>query len=139
MTEPASATEQNIALLVREFYERGRQDPLLGPVFAGAIGDWEEHFLIVGDFWSHILLGTTRYQGRPFPAHVRLPVEPAHFDRWLELFAQTAHDVLPAAAAEQAITRAATMAASFKTGLFPWKHPDGTMSRHRPEANTTAE
>jgi hemoglobin len=139
MTAQASVTEQTISALVREFYERGRLDPLLGPVFDGAIGDWEDHFLIVADFWSHILLGTTRYQGRPFPAHVRLPVEPAHFDRWLELFGQTARDILPAAAAEQAITRATHMAASFKVGLFPWKHPDGTMSRHRPQATTTTE
>ena len=127
-----SVTEEDIARLVRQFYTRARSDQLLGDIFAAAVEDWEAHFLIVQDFWSQHLLGTKRYRGSPFPPHLRLPVEPEHFDRWMQLFRATAEEVLPPVAARQALARAAHMAEGFKAGLFPWKLPDGSISRHQP-------
>ena len=44
-------------------------------------------------FWSSVALASGRYHGQPMPKHLPLPVEARHFDRWLELFRQTARDV----------------------------------------------
>ena len=134
MTETASAVEDPaleaaIATLTRAFYERARQDPLLGPVFDSLLIDWDHHFGIVSDFWSKALLKTERYEGHPFPVHLKLPVEPEHFDRWVELFAETANEVLPPAYAKEAITRATTMGKCFKIGIFPFFDKEGRMSR----------
>jgi hemoglobin len=119
MNAPHSpATEQHIAELVRTFYARARADEDLRPIFETAIHDWAEHLRIVEDFWSRTLLGTNRYKGSPYAAHVFLPLRPEHFDRWLALFREAARETLPLAAAEQAIGRAEHMAESFKAGMF---------------------
>lgn len=115
--------EQHIARLVRDFYRRARADADLRPVFDAVIGDWDEHHRIVEDFWSRTLLGTGRYRGHPYEAHARLGLRPGHFDRWLELFRETALETLPPDAARAAIARAGHMAESFKAGLFTFEHP----------------
>ena len=121
--ESTTLDEQHIAQLVRSFYGRARADALLRPVFEDAITDWDEHHRIVEDFLSRTLLGTNRYQGHPYGVHTRLSLRPEHFDRWLALFRETAFEVLPPAAAGQAIARVEHMAESFKVGLFTFDHP----------------
>lgn len=116
-------TESHIAALVQTFYDRVRLDELLGPVFAAAVHDWEHHEAIIADFWSRVLLGTMRYQRHPFATHMRLPIEREHFDRWLSLFRDAAHETLPEEAARIAIGRAEFMAQSFRAGLFPLDPP----------------
>jgi hemoglobin len=115
-----SVTEQQIAELVRSFYDRARAHPELGPLFNDAVSDWEDHLRIICDFWSHVLLGTGRYQGHAYPAHVSLPIRREHFDQWLGAFRVAAHETLPQAAASQAIARAERMTESFRCGLFPF-------------------
>lgn len=115
--------EEQIALLVRRFYERARLDAALRPIFENAIADWDEHHRIVEDFWSRTLLDTQRYKGHPYGVHTRLPLRPEHFDRWLELFRETAREVLPEEAAARAIGRAEHMAGSFKVGMFTFDEP----------------
>lgn len=113
---------------VRRFYAKGAEDSLLGPIFT-TIHDLERHMGVVADFWSRSLLGTERYQGQPFAAHIDLPVEPEHFRRWLELFSETASEILPKTQAEQAIAKAAHMTQCFQAGLFPFIGADGKPSR----------
>ncbi|MGJ0454553.1 MAG: group III truncated hemoglobin [Methylocystis sp.] len=79
---------------VRRFYAKGAEDPLLAPIFA-TIDGLDQHMGIVANFWSRTLLGTERYQGQPFAAHINLPIEPQHFTRWLELFSESANEALP--------------------------------------------
>lgn len=117
--------EQQIAVLVRLFYERALKNDLLRPVFEAAISDWKVHHQIVQDFWSKTLLGTDRYHGHPYPVHAQLPLKPEHFDLWLELFRETAREVLPSDAAESAIFRAEHMAESFKAGMFSFPRHEG--------------
>lgn len=114
----AQLTEEHITALVHGFYARARKDALLGPVFAAEVDDWDHHHLVIRAFWSRILLGTDRYAGSPYPVHVRLPVRPEHFERWLTLFRDAAAEFLPPEAAQAAIGKAEMMAASFKAGLF---------------------
>ncbi len=113
------ATEQQIEDLVRTFYARARRHPDLSRVFS-EVHDWEAHFQVVADFWSHALLGTTRYARSPFPIHLQLPIEPQHFEQWLTLFRQAASETLPADSTALALARAEHMTQSFKVGLFPF-------------------
>lgn len=104
--------------LVHGFYYRVRVDPLLGPVFAARITDWEPHLEKMVDFWSSVALMTGRYHGAPMPKHLLLPVEGEHFDRWLELFRQTAHEVCPPAGADWIIARAERIASSIHMNIM---------------------
>lgn len=112
-------TEDDLMRLVTEFYAGAASDPLLGPVFARAIPDWESHYQIVQNFWSRTLLGTTRYSGMPFAAHVPLQLRPEHFERWVSLFKETASRVLEPVAAARAIAKVEHMSTCFQAGLFP--------------------
>ncbi|MDO1559706.1 group III truncated hemoglobin [Brevundimonas sp. 2R-24] len=109
--------EAMIAALVETFYAKVRADPLLGPVFAAKISDWAPHLEQMKLFWSSVALMTGVYHGRPMPKHIPLPIEAAHFDRWLELFEETAHEVCPLPAADHFIERARRIAESLELGV----------------------
>lgn len=90
-------TPEEIAELVRRFYQGVAQDDLLGPMFNDvAQVDWSEHLPKLTRFWSRALLGIEGYQGNPFRAHqlvnVREPFTTAHFQRWLEMFHETVEE-----------------------------------------------
>jgi hemoglobin len=125
----ASGDEVAIELCVRRFYERAQKDPMLARIFEVSVPDWEHHISKIHDFWSRALLGTERYEGFPFPPHMRLPVETEHFERWLELFEGTARETLSPELAEKAIERARHMATAFQAGIFPYVGKDGRPSR----------
>lgn len=119
---PSSAeVEAAIAVLVDKFYDRARQDPLLAPVFADSIDDWDGHLARIRDFWSRHLNGAPHGgggRGGFFMMHAVLPIEPAHFDRWLALFGETVAEVLPPALQGVAMGRAKHMADSISAGMF---------------------
>ena len=103
--------------LVRTFYARIAEDEVLGPIFAEKISDWEPHLRKMFAFWSSVTLQTGVYHGRPMPAHVTLPIDARHFDRWLGIFTQTARDTCPPAAADRFIERAGVIASSLEMGV----------------------
>ncbi|WP_233155068.1 group III truncated hemoglobin [Sedimentitalea arenosa] len=104
--------EQLLRDLVHSFYEKVRDDPVLGPIFDARIEDWGPHLDRMVAFWSSVALMTGRYHGRPVPAHTPLPIEGAHFRRWLALFRETAHEICPPAGAAHVIERAERIARS---------------------------
>lgn len=103
--------------LVRSFYDKVRKDTMLGPVFDARIADWEPHLQRMCAFWSSVALMSGVYHGRPMEKHLPLPVDGRHFDRWLGLFEQTAHEVCPPVAAEHFIERAHRVAESLELGI----------------------
>lgn len=116
-SETTGLSENVIEQLVRSFYERVRSDPLIGPVFAERIADWEPHLQRMCAFWSSVALMTGRYHGRPMEKHAPLPIEARHFDRWLKLFRDTATDVCSPAAAAHVVQRAEWIARSLEFGI----------------------
>ena len=110
-------TEQEISNLVDDFYARVRQDTGIGPIFNQAIEDWPAHLALLKNFWSTVLLTTGAYKGDPMMTHLKLPLEPRHFRRWLALFAETANQVLPAAHAAEVIRKSERIAQNFQAGL----------------------
>ncbi|HSU99589.1 MAG TPA: group III truncated hemoglobin [Roseiarcus sp.] len=109
--------ETMIERLIRGFYARVREDPLLAPIFESRIAEWEAHLENMFAFWSSLTLQTGRYHGQPMAKHMPLPVDAQHFDRWLALFEETARDLCPPAAAERFIERAHRVAESLELGV----------------------
>ena len=58
-----------------------------------------------------------RYHGQPMVTHLPLPIDTPHFDRWLEIFAETAREVCPPAAAAHFLERAQRIAESLDLGI----------------------
>jgi len=91
-----SINEENIEVLVREFYSQVLQDSLLSSFFIEKLGDnfksktWEEHLLLLTDFWRFVALGYEEYNGNPLRPHFDIPnLTPEAFTRWLTLFHAT--------------------------------------------------
>jgi hemoglobin len=123
--------EAMIEALVRAFYERVRHDPLIGPVFESKVQDWEAHIGRLCAFWSSVALMSGRYHGKPMQVHLPLPIDPPHFDRWLQIFAETARDLCPPAAAAHFLDRASRIADSLELGIAAQKG-EITSKRTRP-------
>jgi hemoglobin len=102
--------------LVRTFYAAARQDPLIGPLF-DTVQDWEAHIAKIATFWSSVALMTGRYHGQPMVAHLKLPLEPQHFVRWLSLFEQTARANCSEPAAALLMDKARRIAQSLELGM----------------------
>jgi hemoglobin len=114
----AGVDEAMIQRLVHAFYARIRADDVLGPIFAAEVSDWDPHLAKMCDFWSSVVLMTRRYDGRPVPAHVKIPgLDHAHFEHWLALFEATAREVCPPEAAAIFIDRAGRIAQSLRLSL----------------------
>lgn len=109
--------EAMIENLVARFYAKVRGDAVLGPVFAAKITDWGPHLKRMCEFWSSVALLTGRYHGQPMPKHLSLPIDEAHFARWLGLFQETLDETCPTAARVHFMDRARRIAESFRLGI----------------------
>jgi hemoglobin len=104
--------------LVRAFYGRAFEDPLIGWLFVDVAKlDLEAHVPVIASFWETILLGARSYPGgafRPHAAlHARAPLRAAHFDRWVALWRETVDELFAGERAELAKTHAARVARAF--------------------------
>jgi hemoglobin len=64
-----------------------------------------------------VILATGKYKGNPLLAHFPLPIEERYFVRWLALFSETAHEVMPAAEAAIILQKAELIARNMKRVL----------------------
>ena len=117
ITARTGIDEPMIARLVRSFYAKIRQDPLLGPIFEARIRNWEPHLQRMCEFWSSVALMSGRYHGNPMAKHLPLPVDATHFDRWLFLFEETAQEICPPKAKAHFVERARRIAESLELGI----------------------
>ena len=117
LMEKTGIDDAMIDRLVRTFYGRVQADPLIGPIFAARVHDWEAHYAKLSAFWSSVALMSGRYHGQPMQVHMRLPVAAEHFDRWIALFEDTANALCPPVAAAHFIERARRIADSLELGI----------------------
>jgi hemoglobin len=113
--------EEQIGALLDLFYTKVRGDPELGPVFGREITEeeWPAHMATIRDFWSSVMLKSGRYRGNPLQVHKEVEgISPELFGRWLALFDEACHDVLPPELAAAMHGRAVQIADSLKAGLF---------------------
>jgi hemoglobin len=84
----------DLNLLVRQFYKKAMSDPGIGFFFTEiARIDLESHIPKIASFWEMQLFRTRSYKGNPYRAHklldMQVPMEPRHFQQWLQLFVAT--------------------------------------------------
>ncbi len=85
------AGRDDIAVMVRAFYETAFEDPLLGPVFVDvAHMDLDAHMPIMCDFWESALFTPGIYRRNALQVHVDLHAKAhltaEHFGRWVDLW-----------------------------------------------------
>ncbi|TCC93181.1 group III truncated hemoglobin [Pedobacter hiemivivus] len=107
----------DIIELVNGFYAKVQHDELIGPIFNDVIKEWEPHLQKMYAFWNAVLFGVPGFTGNPFARHAPLPIEQAHFDRWLVLFNETVDALFAGEMADQAKKKAETMALMFLSKL----------------------
>lgn len=109
---------EDIKHLVDTFYKNVQKDDLIGPIFDEVIQDnWPLHLQKMYAFWQTVLLEEHTYFGTPFMPHLKLPITPAHFERWLLLFNATVDELFEGDIAQEAKWRADRMATMFMSKL----------------------
>ena len=94
-------TGAEIDRMMTAFYSRIRTHDVLGPIFGKYITDWDAHEAKIAAFWRNAILFERGYNGRPQQVHMQRPeVMGEHFPIWLDLFEETAHEVLTPLQAE---------------------------------------
>ncbi len=119
-------TLEDIQQMVNNFYEVVRKDELIGPIFNNIIQDrWPQHLEKMYRFWQTVLLDERTYQGTPFAPHAVMPLELAHFERWLELFKANLAEHYEGSKASEALWRAEKMAEMFQIKLEHFRKNKG--------------
>jgi|SRR5882672_2270634 len=82
---------QDVELLINSFYDKVKQDDVIGFIFNDvAKVNWEKHLPVMYDFWESIIFLTNKYSGNPMDVHMhlnhRVQLKKEHFERWLKLF-----------------------------------------------------
>ncbi len=111
-------TLPDVQLMVDTFYNRIKEDEMLGEIFNNVIQDrWPQHLETMYKFWQSILLGENTYSGQPFLKHINLPISEEHFARWLYLFHSTVDELFKGNVADEAKKRGAMIATMFNSKL----------------------
>lgn len=117
------STFQDIQLLVDTFYEKVRENPIIGTIFNDVIEDkWPKHLEKMYRFWQTVLLGEHTYYGSPFPPHAHLPIRQQHFDTWLGLWYDTIDTFFAGPKAQEAKWRSEKMAKMFLSKIEYYKN-----------------
>jgi hemoglobin len=133
-------TEASLRDVVNAFYGKVRVDPLIGPVFNGAITDWPEHLNKLQAFWSSVMLTSGRYKGRPLPAHIKHAehIDESSFERWLALWKDTTAEMLDEECAKALQEKAGRMAESLMLGIRFSQDTDAALDHARKSMNVAA-
>jgi hemoglobin len=115
-------TRADCELLVRTFYGRALQDPVIGFLFTDVARlDLEAHVPRITSFWETILLGARSYGGGAFRPHAvlhgKVRLRRGHFERWLALWRDTVDELFAGQRAELAKAHALRVARAFHQRL----------------------
>jgi hemoglobin len=123
-------TRADCERLVRTFYGRALEDPIIGFLFTDVARlDLEAHVPRITSFWETILLGRQSYGGgafRPHAAlHMKAPLRRAHFEQWVNLWCATVDELFAGERAELAKAHARRVARAFHQRLQSMPPPAG--------------
>jgi hemoglobin len=120
LTANSEITEAELEALIPRFYDRVRNDALIGPIFNDGVDDWTSHLERLVAFWSSVMLTSGRYKGNPVAAHMKHlgAITPPMFDRWLALWAEVTDQFLPAPQASVLQAKATRIGESLKLAMF---------------------
>ncbi len=105
----------DIELLVNTFYEKVRENKMLGYIFNDVAKiNWESHLPKMYSFWASILLGEHSFSGNPMQKHIALSkiteMTDKEFSEWLYLFIETVDELFVGEKANEAKLRAGNIA-----------------------------
>jgi hemoglobin len=129
--------------LVRTFYSRALEDPIIGWIFVDVARlDLEAHIPRIASFWETILLGARSYSGGAFHPHAvlhsKVTLREGHFQRWLWLWDRTVDELFSGPRARLAKAHAHRVASAFHARLDDMTHAhedlaaDLVITRHGP-------
>jgi hemoglobin len=115
---PDIETRDDLERLVRAFYGRALEDPIIGFIFVDVAKlDLEEHVPEITSFWETVLLGAQSYSGGVFRVHAELhskvQLRHGHFERWLQLWFGTVDELFAGETADQAKVHALRVGQAF--------------------------
>ncbi|MFT4629611.1 MAG: hemoglobin [Arenicella sp.] len=114
--------------IIRLFYKRMLQDPIVGFIFVDVVKiDLETHLPVIVDFWFDILFKAeqspqqTLYRGNTLQKHLAVnelvSIKPGHFTRWLYLFSNAVDELNQGSNAELMKARAELIAKSISAAI----------------------
>lgn len=115
-------TRADCERLVRAFYEKALEDPIIGFIFVDVARlDLAAHLPVIASFWETILLGARTYRGGAFGVHAELHrkvgLQSGHFKRWLGLWSGTVDELFEGGRADLAKAHALRVAQAFHERL----------------------
>jgi hemoglobin len=115
-------TRADLERLVRAFYAKAFEDPIIGFIFTDVAKlDLEAHVPEITSFWETIVLGVQSYSGGVFRPHAELHAKvglrEGHFDRWLQLWFGTVDEMFAGDRANQAKIHALRVGQAFHQRL----------------------
>ena len=121
-SRPDLDTRENVELFVDCFYEQVLTDDELAPIFLDvAQVDLEVHLPHIKNYWCKLLLKDKVYHRHTMNIHRQLhaqrTLEPADFERWLDLFCQTLDRSFTGPYSERARSIAGAIAANMQRTL----------------------
>lgn len=116
--------KNDIEKLVNSFYEKVKEDALIGFIFTDVVKvHWERHLPVMYDFWENSLFYTGNYMGNPMEIHRHLnkviPLTNEYFSRWTQLFTSTVDELFAGEKATLAKQRAISIAAVMQFKILP--------------------
>jgi hemoglobin len=116
-------SRQDIELLVNSFYDRVKEDAVIGHIFNEVVKiNWQKHLPVMYDFWDNAIFYSGGYIGNPLKIHKHLhsyaKLTPAHFDRWTDLFLSVIDEHFQGEKATLAKERAVTIARVMQIKIF---------------------
>lgn len=106
---------EDIAVLVNAFYDKVKENPVIGHFFKDVVNvNWETHLPKMYDFWEGIVFGAAGYSGNPINTHKHVHTLHAFaksdFEEWVRLFHQTVNELFAGEKAELIKQRATSIA-----------------------------
>lgn len=85
---------EDVQWLVNRFYDKIKDDKLVGFIFTDALKvNWDRHLPVMYAFWENALFFTGGYNGNALKKHLNIhkavPLQKKYFVRWLQLFNET--------------------------------------------------
>ncbi len=113
--KPDISNRADIEKLILLFYEKVKQDKIIGFIFTEVVPiNWDHHIPVIVDFWEMVLLDNPVYKKNAMEVHYdlnkKISLKKEHFESWLNLFFTTLDELYEGKIATLAKTRAKSIA-----------------------------
>src|SRR3954469_20253358 len=107
--------KQDIIRIVNTFYDKVKQDAVIGHFFTEVMQvNWEKHLPKMYNFWDNVVFYTNNYSGNPMQVHKNIHAlqafTAADFKQWFKLFVATVDELYEGNNAELIKQRALSVA-----------------------------